>query len=102
VDFRNAFGAAWGLRVQERFNALAQRHRWPVYLTWHGFRPLGGALGPERPDPVSADRLEALLVEALRSVLWRFVSPRWIAVRLPDSLPASSSRDTPPGEPPRN
>lgn len=37
LRFRNAFGAFWGLRIQQRVNETARLRNWPVYLTWLGF-----------------------------------------------------------------
>lgn len=34
--FRDAWGAAWALRVLERFNQSAVRNQWPVRLQWFG------------------------------------------------------------------
>ena len=38
LDFRDLFGALWGLRVAERVNASAALYRWNVALSWDGFR----------------------------------------------------------------
>jgi len=38
LDFRDSFGLLWGLRVQERVNAVAKQENWGLELTWSGFR----------------------------------------------------------------
>ncbi len=76
LDFRDAFGAVWGLRVMERMNASAAMYAWPVTLTWQGFvakDPDSGAV--EAPQIVE---------DSLRTLLRRFVSPTWIDERLAD------------------
>ncbi len=75
IDFRDWFGAVWGLRVAERMRASATLYHWPVVPTWHGFAPAEGkeTLAPE---------VETELLRSLRSLLRRFVSPEWIAERL--------------------
>ena len=75
LDFRDAFGAVWGLRVQQRVNQSATMYGWNVRLDWHGFTPLeGSTISPEIEKP---------LQDNLRNLLRRFVSPQWIAKRLP-------------------
>ncbi len=77
LDFRNAFGAVWGLRVMERMNASSAMYGWPVTLTWQGFVPRGEAPG--------AAELPAIIEDSMRTLLRRFVSPEWIDERLRDS-----------------
>lgn len=75
-DFRDWFGALWALRVLERINTTARLSGWPVELEWHGFasrREEAGGI-----DPL----VQAGLIEALHTLLRRFVSPRWIEQRL--------------------
>ena len=62
LDFRDRFGAVWGLRVREQFNRAAANAGWPVVLQWHGLAVKEGAAPPPR---------EALL-EKLRALLKRF------------------------------
>ena len=76
-DFCNLYGLAWGLRVAERFNASAAANRWPVTLTWRGFRSPSGDGSPG----LSAAEREAV-AENLASWLRRFVEPTWIAERV--------------------
>lgn len=74
LDFRDAFGVVWALRVAERMNASASMYQWPVTLHWHGFLPNeASAATVEVPEAVE---------ESLRSLLRRFVSPEWIDQRL--------------------
>lgn len=74
LDFRDAFGVVWALRVAERMNASASMYDWPVTLHWHGFLPReASATTLEVPETVK---------ESLRSLLRRFVSPEWIDERL--------------------
>jgi hypothetical protein len=76
LDFRDAFGVAWSLRIAERMNASARIYDWPVRLGWRGFTaPLDRAMADVPP---AAE-------ESLRSLLRRFVSPAWIDARLVNS-----------------
>jgi hypothetical protein len=61
LDFRNRFGAVWGLRVREQFNRSAANAGWPVTLQWHGLAVNEGATPPRNE-----------LVEKLRALLKRF------------------------------
>jgi hypothetical protein len=83
LDFRDAFGVVWSLRVLERMNASARMYDWPVVLTWGGFVPRDSHAGSELPTAVE---------ESLRTLLRRFVSPEWIDARLGDA-----SLGAPPG-----
>ncbi len=77
LDFRDAYGLVWGLRIAERLNASAQKHGWPVEFTWGGMIVREGA----ELDAETRHRVE----REMRSHLRRFVSHDWIAARLPDS-----------------
>jgi hypothetical protein len=69
LEFRDAFGLLWGLRLQERINAVAKQNGWSVELTWGGFRAAEtGAIVKEFEPEV-----EAGLSMAMRGVLRRFV-----------------------------
>jgi hypothetical protein len=104
LDFRDAYGVVWGLRVAERLNVAARRHGWPVQFTWQGIetiepirldaRRAGPAVAREadiRADDRAseiADSLERLDPELRRRIrrefhalLRRFVSRDWIAAR---------------------
>jgi hypothetical protein len=73
LDFRDALGAAWALRVAQRMNASAQMNGWPVWLGWNGFEPRQGGQAGQVPHAVE---------ESFRAILGRFVSPQWIDARL--------------------
>jgi uncharacterized membrane protein YhaH (DUF805 family) len=73
IDFRNMYGAIWGLRVAERFNQEAERNDLPVMLTWHGLVLKTG-------NDIEKYRLAT--TKTLRSLLLRFVSADWIDRRL--------------------
>lgn len=82
-DFRDAYGAVWALRVVERFNtAEAARDR--VRLDWSGLSRGGTLAGDGKP--LSPEELR-VAEQALGHLLWRFVSPEWIARRLPPDSP---------------
>lgn len=85
LDFRDAFGALWALRAAERFNATSAQCGWRVWLAWSGLRSSGedrasdqGAASQLAPDVAQG------VHQALKSLLWRFVSVDWIAERLQD------------------
>lgn len=74
LDFRDAFGVVWGLRVQQRVNQSAAMYQWKLRLDWHGFTPFENAT-------ISPD-IEKAVRDHLSNLLRRFVSPSWIAERL--------------------
>ena len=76
LDFRDGFGAIWGLRLMERFNAAATLHDWPWRLNWGGVKVL-------TDREASSDEARASH-RMLRGLLRRFVSIGWIAQRLVD------------------
>lgn len=77
IDFRDAFGVVWGLRIAERINASARMYGWNVVLSWHGLvQPDGTPAAALPPETDQAVR------ESLKTLLRRFVSPAWIAERL--------------------
>ncbi len=94
IDFRNAFGCVWALRVSERINHAAQQSGARIELTWQGFarRPAGApeaaqeaspetqALTPSGMSPIRPEELSELEVTAMQ-MLRRFVSPAWIDAR---------------------
>lgn len=67
---RDTFGAAWSLRVAERFDQLAEARGWPVRLRLSGIEPA------DVPFPSGWQRDATRALEAL---LRRFVSRPWLA-----------------------
>lgn len=66
---RETLGAAWTLRIVERFNAVAEARGWPCRLHFRGLE-VGG-------DPTdTAWQRDA--VRALRALLLRFVTDDWL------------------------
>ena len=65
---RDAWGAAWGLRMLDRFNRAADAAGWPIRLEWGG--PIVDGQVPEL-DPTT--RLEA--ARTLKALLRRFADP---------------------------
>ncbi len=98
IDFRNAFGCVWALRVSERINHAARQSDAGIELTWQGFarRPAGlqeaaraaahkaspetQALTSPGMSPIRPEELSELEVTAVQ-MLRRFVSPEWIEAR---------------------
>ena len=79
LDFRDQYGLLWSLRVVEQINSTAEMTGWDVRLTWRGFRRPDGS-----PLVGSIDaNTERGLRQNLHNLLRRFVSPTWIAERLP-------------------
>jgi hypothetical protein len=76
LDFRDAFGAAWALRVQQRIHASAAAYGWNLTLHWSGFATRDGAATHSIPPDDAAAALAGL-----NGLLRRFVSPEWIAER---------------------
>jgi len=70
LALRETLGAAWTLRVIERFNAVAGERGWPCRLRFAGLE-----VDPDAPK----ERWEADAVRCVRSLLRRFVSSAWIA-----------------------
>ena len=78
LDFRNAFGLVWSLRVMERLNATSRLRRWETELGWFGFDRL-----------TAMDGKDAEVERAVWTVLRRFVSPEWIQKRLGENTQAA-------------
>jgi len=74
LEFRNAYGAVWSLRVAARLNAAADVCRWPVRLEWSGLKLHDRTLDTE-PLP---SELQRAVWTNMRSILRRFVSSRWL------------------------
>src|SRR5581483_5962723 len=93
LDFRDSFGLLWGLRVQERINALARQEKWGLELWWSGFRSsrgeemLGGEALTEAPAAI-----EPVLRTSVKGLLRRFVSNEWIEQRLGTASAKEESR----------
>jgi hypothetical protein len=107
LEFRDAYGALWALRVAERFNASAGMYGWPARLRWDGMREAqgrvqaaGGELskvtgencklqigGQGRLRKEGEQDVTAAMRQNLKTLLWRFVSPEWIAERLGEESP---------------
>jgi hypothetical protein len=69
LGFRETLGAAWTLRVAERFDAIATSRGWPCRLHFDGIHPADAPIdGPWQRD---AQR-------ALGALLQRFVSIQWL------------------------
>lgn len=84
LDFRQAFGLVWTLRLQESVNQIAHTNGWDLRLEWAGFRRASDGGEPE------LDATERhVLQQALRNHLRRFVSTSWIDQRLPPTPAAA-------------
>jgi hypothetical protein len=70
LALRETLGAAWALRIAERFDGIATARGWPCRLGFQGIRPADAPFdGPWQHD---ARR-------ALAALLCRFVTPAWLA-----------------------
>ena len=69
LALRETLGAAWTLRIAERFNTIAASKGWPCRLSFAGLeiQQQGAGYGWERDA-----------VRSCRSILRRFVSPEWL------------------------
>ncbi|HEV2969264.1 MAG TPA: hypothetical protein VGY55_04680 [Pirellulales bacterium] len=85
LDYRDRYGAVWGLRVAERINAAAKSYGWDVRLGWYGFTAGHGGL-----VTVVLPEQRAEIEKSLRTVLRRFVSAEWIDRRLAVCNPHTS------------
>lgn len=101
LDFRDAFGMVWALRVMERINAAARMYDWPVRLSWHGFHDAAqgeaGQGGAHQGDAQQSEPVDVPLAveKSLRSLLRRFVSPAWIEARLGRAAAGPTVDDNP-------
>ncbi|MFM7135813.1 MAG: hypothetical protein ACKO1M_01910 [Planctomycetota bacterium] len=68
LALRETLGAAWALRICERFNSIAAARGWPCRLRFAGTE-----------GDVTAGPWERDAIRCLRSILRRFVSPDWLA-----------------------
>jgi hypothetical protein len=78
LDFRDAFGLFWALRVQERVNAAAKQFNWDIELGWGGFRRASDGARLSEFD----SSIEPALRSTFKGLLRRFVSNDWIESRL--------------------
>ena len=67
LDFRDAYGALWALRVADRMNTMARQQGWRIRLGWRGFRPIGRAESTIDPSSQQAAH------RAFRAILSRFL-----------------------------
>lgn len=79
-DFRDAFGTLWALRIAERFNAAASMYGWSVRLHWRGLVRDGDSGNLESSGKLHVED-DATLQQVWHSLVLRFVSPEWLAVR---------------------
>jgi hypothetical protein len=95
LDFRDAYGVLWALRVMERFNASAAKHGWPARLAWDGLgaQDVGGQKRAAREVNCQGQELEgvgqdagdeatAAMCQLLDALMLRFVNRDWIRHRL--------------------
>ena len=80
LSLRDTLGAAWALRIVERFNAVALSRDWPCRLRFAGLDRGGATDGPWRAD---AER-------TFRAIARRFASPDWLRRHAPVSAMASA------------
>jgi hypothetical protein len=82
VDFRDAYGALWAMRLAERLNAVARQSGWDAALHWEGFTRADGTGKAADLSP----QIVTTLQHCLNNLLRRFVSARWIESRVRDKL----------------
>ncbi|MFM7108400.1 MAG: hypothetical protein ACKOZU_07360 [Planctomycetaceae bacterium] len=85
LALRETLGAAWALRIAERFNAVAGERGWPCRLRFAGLDRAAAVDGPWRTD---AER-------AFRALARRFASPAWLrrhAAPHPSMVSADATR----------
>lgn len=81
-DFRDSYGALWGLRVADRLNATAKSHRWNIDLRWNGFRQPGDRSTDTAGNPPDIPpEITTPFEQIFASLLRRFVSIEWIDQR---------------------
>jgi hypothetical protein len=95
LDFRDAFGVLWSLRLAEQFNATARSFGWNLRIEWDGFRA-----ADESADPAHLPaEVETVVRQNLKNLLRRFVSPTWLRTRLdpatPRCAPAEQDHENP-------
>jgi hypothetical protein len=70
VAIRETFGAAWALRIAERFDAIAKHRGWPCRLSFRGLQGAAGDAGANWAT--EAER-------AFRALARRFVNADWLS-----------------------
>ncbi|MFO0871806.1 MAG: hypothetical protein U0935_23020 [Pirellulales bacterium] len=76
LDFRDAFGTLWALRIRERFNDAASAGSWDLRLAWLGFRRrIGTTTESPATDPCAI--LDERAAQAFWNLARRFVTPAW-------------------------
>ena len=65
LPFRDAWGAAWALRVLERFNQASIKNQWPLRLQWFGLYPAENST-PEELAQFGPDQLLPTLLIFVR------------------------------------
>lgn len=88
LDFRDAFGLLWTLRVAEQINKVSRASGWNVSASWQGIRSHGQSLGLQEWPP---DQRRAFH-QSLCNLLRRFVNEEWIAARLGMASVSDSNR----------
>jgi len=74
VALRETLGAAWILRIAERFDTEAAAHGWPCRLRFGGLEIVRDPLAPHSDPLWHRDALRAF-----RALMRRFVSDAWLA-----------------------
>jgi uncharacterized membrane protein YhaH (DUF805 family) len=59
LNFRDAWGAFWALRILHRINETATLSHWPVRLQWNGFVPVEPTIN-QTPPPLGASPQSAI------------------------------------------
>jgi hypothetical protein len=81
LDYRDAFGLLWGLRLAERFNATSRQLHWGIRLRWRGLDVDDGSKRVEVPSATLA-----AAQQNLKMLLRRFVSSEWFLSRWSDRI----------------
>ncbi len=84
LDFRDAYGVVWSLRVAERFNRASITHGSSVQLTWRGIvvHSTGDDSHDDNSSYTTSVEFDRASQRRLRAMLLRFVSNEWIARRI--------------------
>jgi len=75
LALRETLGAAWTLRIAERFDTVARAHGWPCRLRFGGLEVRGAA----DPSPPQRTAWQRDARRAFRALMRRFVSDQWLA-----------------------